>query len=133
MRKVTITIIPQAMHRYSTVGDWYYDPKGDIQINVSDMGDERASMLVAIHELVEIMLCRHAVPVITQLEVDEFDEHYEEERAKGNPLFQDEPGDHVNAPYQQQHNFATSVERMVCAAMGIKWMDYEQQLTKVLK
>ena len=38
----------------------------------------------------------------------------------------DEPGDDPTAPYHREHCFATAVERMLIAALGVSWADYDQ-------
>jgi hypothetical protein len=121
--KVNIETIPHDQHRYTTVGDWWIDDAGTIQIRVSDLGDWRREALVGVHELVEIFLCKHAG--ITTEAVDKFDKDFEASRHPDN---EDEPGDDPQAPYVQQHCIATGVERILAAEMGVKWKPYEEQL-----
>jgi len=114
--KVVIETIPHSEQRYDTCGDWWQD--GDtMHIRVSKMSDPRYEQLVVVHELVEVFLCQHAG--ITAEQVDAFDLPWEGEG---------EPGDDPAAPYVDQHCFATAVERMLCAAMGIKWTDYDSEV-----
>lgn len=121
--KIVIETIPHSQHRYETVGDWWTDEDGTLQIRVSDLGDEKAEQLVAIHELVELLLCK--ARGVSEQAVDAFDKAFEEDRADGDDS---EPGDAVDAPYRDEHCFATAVERMVCAAMGVAWDTYEEMI-----
>lgn len=119
--KIVIETVPNSEQRYPTVGDWLYNASTDeLRMKISDMGNWRHEALVAVHELVEFLLCRDKG--ITTAQVDEFDLAYEEARSDGDTS---EPGDSGAAPYRDQHCFATSVERMLCAAMGISWNEYD--------
>lgn len=115
---VTIRIIPHNDQRYKTCGDWTFTPNGDLDIAISLMGDWRSEMLVALHELVEVILCKN--DGVTQEVVDAFDISH---------LSSDEPGDDQDAPYRDQHCFATAVERMVCAAMKMAWEDHDRRVS----
>src|ERR1700704_2807786 len=100
--KIVIETIPNEDQRYPTVGDWYYDHNGTLHIKVSAMKDARHETLVAIHELIEVVLCKQAG--ISQETVDNFDMDYEKHR---HPDDQSEAGDDSNAPYRKQHCIAT--------------------------
>lgn len=124
--KITIEFIPHSEQRYETVGDWFYRPDGEneeLVIRVSRLDDWHHEALVAVHELVEVLQCRHTG--VTQQEVDEFDMEFERNRAPGNL---DEPGDDEKAPYSNEHCVATAVERLLCAQFGCGWKDYENRL-----
>lgn len=113
---VAIAMVSQEQQRYDTVGDWQLED-GRLTIRVSEQGNWRSNMLIAVHELVEVILC--VDKGVTQEQVDAFDMAFENATAKT------EPGDDAKAPYRDQHCFATAVERMLCAAMGLSWADYE--------
>ena len=141
--RIVIETIPPKMQRYPTTGDWQVSKilQGSLDhltIRVSSVDDWRMEALVGIHELVEAVLCLDKG--ISQESVDEFDIAFEKSRDKtrcrdgsfdylarsydGNA----EPGDSPDAPYHIQHGYATTVERMLCAAMNIPWADYEARL-----
>lgn len=123
MIDITIKTIPHHLHRYDTVADWEFDQKsGWLTIRVSDMNNWRYEMLVAVHELVEALLCAHGG--ITQEVVDKFDFAY-----KGDG----EPGDDPNCPYSGPHSIATGIERILAACMGISWSKYEDALDALPK
>lgn len=121
--KIIIETIPHQQQRYTTVGDWHYEVDGTLHIKVSELSDKRREQLVAIHELVEVVLCEHAG--VTQAIVDEFDKQFEQNRLPGN---EDEPGDDPRAPYGPQHCIATGVERTLAACLEVNWKDYESEL-----
>jgi hypothetical protein len=120
--RVVIETIPHKNQRYETVGDWEYLPDGTIQIRVSDMGNDDYNYLVALHELIEQKLC--AKRGITQKQVDDFDIQFEKDRVEGKHMPDEEPGDHPEAPYQNEHSAASGVERLMSSMLGVKWEDY---------
>ena len=116
---IRIEFIPAKEQRYATIGDWYFDAAGDLVIRVSKddpqfpTGDEQ--ILVALHELVEVLLCRKRG--ITQQMVDDFDIH-----GAGSEYCQEngiEPGDHPDAPYRREHRFAMLIEHLMAHELGI--------------
>lgn len=125
IKSIHIEFIYHEDQRYSTCGDWFY--QGDaLIIRVSKTEDERYQQLVAVHELVEVLLCNQSG--VTQEAVDAFDMSFEEHRPEGD---ESEPGDDPKAPYRREHNAATGVERLLCALFGVNWHDYEQALLEL--
>jgi hypothetical protein len=118
--KITIETIPHETQRYPTVGDWFYEPNGDLTIKVSELGDWRYNALVGLHELVEVLKCKY--DGVTQEEVDKFDIAYEKTRPEDDDS---EPGDSIDAPYRKQHCLATGVERILAAELGVDWKSYD--------
>lgn len=119
---VKIEIIKHEDHRYTTVGDWFFDDKGDLTIRVSKLSDWRREILIAIHELIEVVLCKY--DGVTQEQVDKFD--MEDFSYEDHP--DEEPGDSPDAPYKRQHCLATAVERMMAAELHVDWKTYEAEL-----
>ncbi len=120
--KITIETIPHVQQRYPTAGDWRVDVENDaVHIYVSEMKYWRYEAAIAVHELVELLLCKSAG--IDGASVDAFDMAYEAKRPEGDLS---EPGDDPAAPYNQQHCFATAVERMLIAAFGLSWAEYDK-------
>lgn len=135
MKKIEIEVVPHKEQRYETVGDWFYRKDADLAsgrmnevlvIRVSDLGDWRYNALVAIHELVEVVLCKQRG--ISQAAVDQFDIEFERRRKK-NDL--SEPGDSVQAPYRAEHCAATGVERLLAAQLGVDWEPYEAKINSL--
>lgn len=120
---INVVTIPHNTHRYETVGDWWFDGFGNLEIRVSKTGDERYEQLVAIHEIIEALLCKQRG--ISEKEVSDFDILFEQKRAVGNT---DEPGDAPDAPYRKEHFFATSIERLIAGEFQVNWSEYEKVL-----
>lgn len=129
--KITIETIPHSEQRYPTVGDWQKTPDG-LQIKVSQMSDERYAILVAIHELIEFVLCeQHG---ISGERVDAFDMAFEKEReeyAKAGVFLVGEPGDNLACPYRNEHAIATGIERIMAAQLEVNWKTYEKEVNSL--
>lgn len=122
--KITIEVIDHHDQRYDTVGDWVLNPeKEELQIWVSNLGNWKYNFMIGFHEMVEAMLCFDRN--ISTEEVDKFDMDYEKKRDVGDTS---EPGDDPDAPYYDEHFFATSLERLLCRELGMYWNDYEQKV-----
>ena len=124
---VRIEVIPHDQQAYPTVGNWFYDKNGDVIIQVSALSDWRREMLIAFHELAEVLICKHRG--ISQEEVDKFDKKFEADRAKGKHGEDDEPGDDPKAPYRKEHFFATNVEALLSAELDVNFQEYEKELS----
>ena len=114
--KIVIESIPQNKQRYLTLGDWWMDEDGTIQIRVT--GDdpslsEKHQFLIALHELVEVKLCQERG--ITAKQVDDFD-MARDEYCVENGL---EPGDLEDCPYRKEHRFAMLIEHLMAHELGI--------------
>lgn len=142
--KVIIETIPHAQQPYDTVGDWRFeDGSGNpisqsvallkasvglgnecvLRIRVSDLKSWKYEMLVAVHELVETLLCMDRGVMVE--DVDKFDKAFEKKRKPGD---ESEPGDDPRAPYVKEHCIATSVERLLCAELGCSWKVYNKKV-----
>ncbi len=111
--RILIESIPHKDQRYPTVGDWWTDIQGDLHIRVSQMQDPKHMQLVAIHELIEALLCK--ATHVDQIEVDRFDQTYTGDG---------EPGDDPRAPYYQQHQVASGIEQLLATLMNVRWLAY---------
>ena len=114
---IEVKVIPHKDHRYpKTCGDWQFDG-ALLTVRVSDLGNWRMEYLIADHEVREALLCRSRG--ITEKQVDDFDITF---KGAG------EPGDDPRAPYYREHFFATSIERLTAAELGIDWIQYEAKI-----
>lgn len=112
---VRIEVIHHLSQRYNTCGDWFLQQRNPIAapsyqellIRVSDTGNWKWNMALALHEFVEATLCTGATPPVTAKQVDDFDIGWD---AKPHLPEYDEPGDDVDAPYHKQHVDATQLE-----------------------
>lgn len=124
IKEIHIKVIPHSEHRYETVGDYFYDKEGVLQVRVSDMGNELYEKMVIIHELVEEALTKHKG--ITEQQITDFDLYFEKRREQGLIPNEAEPGFDENAPYRNEHTLATSIEMMMCANAGVDWLEYDR-------
>ena len=115
MRDITIKFIAQRRQRYDTAGDYWIDNRGTIQVRISKEKDWRYEVLVLIHELTEMFLCKERG--ISFKAIDRFDMRF---RGDG------EPGDDPKAPYYREHQWASGIERLLAAELGVDWKDYER-------
>ena len=81
---IRVKTISHKEHRYPTVGDWWITTdnvsgRTTLDIRVSDMGDWRGSIAVAVHEIVEAVCC--IADGIDPKSLDRFDTAYEAIRA----------------------------------------------------
>lgn len=117
--------------RAAQAGDWRIYHNGTITALAAEMGDERAEFAVAVHEAVEALLCRSAG--ISDETVTKFDLAYEQERAQGKHGPHEENGDDERAPYYEQHQRATDVERAVCDALGLSWDEHTELVNALFR
>ena len=127
MPNINILVIPHASQRYNTVGDYWVDSEGVTQIRISDLSDPFYENLILVHELTELTLCRKEG--ITDEMIDEFDFAFANSRASGDAS---EPGDDLAAPYYEQHQFATKVEKEMAEKLGVDWETYEARIKEVM-
>ena len=125
--QIIINVIDNKDQRYPTIGDWNLSTdKSALYIYVSHLGNWKYESLIAIHETIEALLCfEHG---ITGEVVDEFDKQYEAKRVKND---ESEPGDDPHAPYRKEHFFATNIERLLAAELGVDWQKYEEAISKL--
>jgi hypothetical protein len=125
IKNIHILTIPHGEQRYPTVGDYVETSFGEWTVTVSDVGDWRMSMLIAFHELAELMQTEN--DAIPEPVIKAFDEKFE----AANPPDDTEPGDQTDAPYHQQHVFAEIVERAMAQRLGINWDEYDKKLMAI--
>lgn len=124
IRSIRLYTVPQDQMRYNTLGDWF-ERQGETHVVASNLEDQKMEFLILFHELVEMVLCRHAG--ITQEEVDAFDKNHEAEQEVV------ELGDMEISPYRKQHCIATGLERIMAAELGVPWDEYESRLVEQLR
>jgi len=131
MLHIYIDTVPHSTQRYPTVGDYF-----DVQtpgmrvpvtnVRISDMQDEDCEFLVAIHELIEQHLCKKRG--ISEESITAFDMEFEQNRLPGDV---EEPGNDIRAPYYKEHVFATSIEKLVAAELGVDWDEYDKTVNSL--
>ena len=125
---IKIDSIPHKEHRYPTLGDYWEDANGNIQIRVSKELPNYYKFLIIIHELIEMYLC--ANDGVSFEDIDNFDIEFEKNRQPDN---NDEPGDDPRAPYKTQHRFAENIERLVADKLGVNWNEYNKYCEQFCK
>jgi len=114
---------PKDMRLNVDGADWYFDAKGDLIVKICPMSGWKFEALLGIHEAVEALMCKSNGVTVKQ--VDDFDQIYDLEH----PLDDDsEAGDDPRAPYEREHCLATSIERILCAELGVHWKIYDDEL-----
>jgi hypothetical protein len=138
--KILIETIPHPTQRYPTPGDWEWknalnaglakptDPiekRGEsvLHVRVSNMKDLRHEWLMAIHEVIEAMLCTN--DCVSAAEVDSFDKQWKPIQAFGECT---EPGNDPKAPYYHQHRFASVVEELLAMELKVDWQAYDAEV-----
>lgn len=109
---IKIEFQPTASMRYATWGDYFYDEDGNLVIQVvndnPELPTEEHQVLIAVHELCEIIMLRKRG--VTPAQVDEFDFAF-----KGNG----EPGDDPDSPYRTEHRRACLIEHLLASFMDM--------------
>jgi len=112
--KITLSTITPDEALYSTVGDWRFNGDNLNITTASHLPSKHYERLILLHELVEAMICdARGIP---EQAVTDFDIQHPELA---------EPGDSLEAPYNNAHFTAMSVERMVASAMGVSWHQHD--------
>lgn len=121
--KITLEVIPHDQQRLGAVGDWFFEPNGDLVVRISDTGDWRYNFLFARHEMDEAMLCKHA-GITTEM----VDEDQLSAAPTDNPdSFSGYPG----ARLQNQHNDALAAEWVMSRLLGVDWKKYGEAVAKI--
>lgn len=121
--RVLIETIAHAQQRYPTVGDYVRDADGTLHIFVSDLGNWKYELLVALHELIEAGLCQEAG--VTFAAIDAFDLAWPHPQT---PASAEEPGEDPAAPYHRQHRVASAIEQLMAERLNVDWTDYNRAI-----
>jgi hypothetical protein len=125
IKEIRMKIVPHGGCRNNGVGDYWFE--GDVlQIRASKLPDNRHSLLILVHELIEVLQAESNC--IPEEEITDFDRRFETDRAEGNT---EEPGDDDAAPYREEHCIATAVERLMCALLGCSWKQYDRSCSSL--
>jgi hypothetical protein len=88
-----------------------------LKISVSKLPLYQETLLVAVHELVETILCM--ARGISSEDIDKWDFNFDGDG---------EPGDHPDACYHKEHTFATAIERQLAEALRLDWKEYNTDI-----
>jgi hypothetical protein len=117
--------IPFKEMRYKTLGDYWIDDQGDLQLRVAEFKDKRVEFLIILHELTELMLVLNRGISIES--IDKFDIQFEKDRSEGLHSPNEEPGDHISSPYKKEHFFATNIERLMAEQLDFDWVNWDEE------
>lgn len=121
MKDIHLKIIPQSEHREQySLGDYWWDDDGVLQVRASAMPDNRMSLLCLLHELVEVMLTEHNG--IKEEDIQAWDIAYE----KKNPGNTASAGDEEDCPCRDAHLVAEGFERIMANLLGVQWKKYSE-------
>jgi hypothetical protein len=118
-RSISMIMVSKVLHRrqrYPTVGDWQFFGH-DLNVTVSDTGHSGSEWLVAVHEIIEAILCKYNG--VAEESVDKWDISH---------LDSPDPGSIPGCPYYREHMFATMIERALAAEMQVDWNEHEARL-----
>lgn len=120
--KIVIDVIPHKKHRYPTSGD-YFKKGGELHFRISKMNSKH-EFLILIHELCEWFLIDQKG--ISIKSIDDFDMLYEDTKTDDS-----EPGNDPNAPYYDEHQFATEIEKLLAKKLGVNWDKYDKSVNSL--
>jgi hypothetical protein len=120
--------IPHKNHRYVTCGDYFKE--GKYWQVVTSKTNADMEFLVLIHEMIELYLTQKRG--IAEPKIKAFDEMFEKERDSGK-WKDEEPGDDRRAPYYNEHQFSTKIEKLCCDELKIDWDKYEETMLRLFK
>lgn len=129
--RIVIETKPFNEMRYETQGDYFYDEKGDLQIQIAESGNDDFNFLVMMHELTEEKLTRKNGK--KEEDILKFDLWVEDEVDKGNYPEYAQPGDHPLCIYRDEHRFSENIERILAYELGYNFEDYDKELMKITK
>ena len=130
--RIDIQVIPHNDQRYETVGDWWLDSEGTLQVRVTRLSDPRYARLIVIHELVEFLLESQKrggdLSAMEKLvkETDAFDKAYEAKRPPDDD--ESEPGCEPTCPVYQGHMAASAIENVCAMVLGVNYNDYADEV-----
>jgi len=128
---IDIQTIPHNEQRYETCGDWWFDKKHEVLfIRVSELNNPKYESLIALHELVEALMCEDKK--ISETDVTEFDKNFEMLREIFPRIIgQQEPGDMISAPYHDAHKKASQMEATLADFLNVNFEDYEKAVNNL--
>jgi hypothetical protein len=100
---IVVKAIYHEEQRYDTVGDWWFEDDC-LHVRVSRVLSQTEQWCVALHEIVEALLCKHKYGTSATCIVDKWD--FSHMRAK-------EPGELKNCPYKREHTIASIAEQIL--------------------
>lgn len=120
----TFHFIPQDRMTNGQCGD--YECHGrTIDFYITATEDWRYAALVSLHEMIEVILTRHAG--IDEKDITAYDREFFAHSRKG------EPGDAHDSPYREQHQTASAIERVMAYHLEVNWDEYNKELDRIVE
>ena len=123
------TISNDKMRIKNSIGDYWYDDEGVLQVRVVELGDSFLETCVAVHEIVEEALTKKRG--LLEPDIQAFDEYHDQRQKMGLVPEAAEAGFDPAAPYRNEHAFATGVELGMCALAGVSWKEYGDKINAI--
>ena len=122
---IRVDIVRHKDQRYPTVGDWEFGEDTpakmhNLLVSVSQTGNQDYNDLVAVHEIIEAILCR--ANGVSDENVTNWDRDH---------MDHPDPGSIPGCPYYREHLVATVIEKIVASELQIDWYEYEETLEKL--
>jgi hypothetical protein len=130
-KEINIRVIPHSDQAYRTVGNYWYDKEGILQIRVSDMKNPKYHMLVILHEIIEQFITENDNPPIEEKTITDFDLFYEKSRDLGLVPELSEPGFSHESPYRKHHTISCGIEMVLAALVGVDWLEYDKAVNEL--
>lgn len=127
--EICVKVVPMSEMRYPSVGDYWYDENGVLQVRIADLGEKRMNRCVLMHELNEVFVTEHHG--IIEQDIMAFDVRFEKEREEGKWRDDQEPGDDPRAPYRKEHRFSENCERQLALALDVDWEEYTERVNSL--
>lgn len=117
LNSISIKLISQDQHRFTTIGYWEEDGQGNVTFWVTRMSDWRYMICTLFHEMVEWAWCR--ANGVTTEDADRFDALYEELYDGGRVSRLFAPGDDPTCPYHYGHIYGGIFDALIGAVLGV--------------
>ena len=122
---IQVHIIKHEDQRYPTVGDWVFGEDQpakmhNLLVSVSQTGNQDYNDLVAVHEIIEAILCK--ANGVSDENVTNWDRDH---------IDHPDPGSIPGCPYYHEHLVAEVIEKIVASELQVDWQEYEEALEKL--
>jgi hypothetical protein len=129
-QKIIIKFVPLQFQEYETLGN-YKNIGSETYFIITDTGNDLHNKIILLHELIEQTLTE--AKGIKESQILKHDLEFEKLRQDGLVGEDDEPGEHKNSPYKQEHIQSEIIERQLLNYLNIDFKEYTRQITKVFE
>jgi hypothetical protein len=130
-QQIEVQVVPLKEQRYDTLGDYFFK-KGVLHFKITDTGNPFYNKLILIHELIEQTLTE--AKGIKEQTILRHDLEFEKLIKDGKVGPDEEPGEHKNSPYRQEHLLAEIVEKLMLNHLNREtFKEYNNKLYKIFE